>query len=180
MKLFPFPPSRRFTLIELLVVVAIIAILAGILLPALALAREKARRVSCASNLRNLGTAIRLYANDADELFPPDDNAAGLGCLLLAGQVKTTKIFICPSTVTRPEPGLTLTDAHLDYVYKGGGSEKSCGIETGLAADRVRNANHTHFGNVLFGDGHVESFKGRTWAIENQSHNTGGWPLDPH
>ncbi len=172
--------KHAFTLIELLVVIAIIAILAGILLPALALARERSRRVSCASNLRNLGTAIRLYANDADELFPPGDNAAGLGSLLVAGQVKTMKIFICPSTVTRPEPGPTLTAAHLDYVYNGGGSEKSCGIETGLAADRIFNANHTHFGNVLFGDGHVESFKGRTWAIENQSHNTGGWPADPH
>jgi len=178
MKLFLSP--RRFTLIELLVVIAIIAILAGILLPALALARERGRRISCSSNLRNLGTAIRLYANDADEYYPPGDNADGFNRLLILGQVKTMKLFLCPSTTTRPGPGPDLLDANLDYVYKGGFTEKTCGVETGLAADRTLNANHTHFGNVLFGDGHVESFTGRTWAIENQSHNTGGWPADPH
>jgi len=62
--------KKGFTLIELLVVIAIIAILAAILFPVFAQAREKARSSSCLSNTKQLGTALQLYVDDYDETFP--------------------------------------------------------------------------------------------------------------
>jgi prepilin-type N-terminal cleavage/methylation domain-containing protein/prepilin-type processing-associated H-X9-DG protein len=64
------PIRRAFTLIELLVVIAIIAILAAILFPVFAQAREKARSITCVSNLKQLGTATMMYIQDYDEQFP--------------------------------------------------------------------------------------------------------------
>jgi prepilin-type N-terminal cleavage/methylation domain-containing protein len=67
-----FPPwTRAFTLIELLVVIAIIAILASLLLPSLAMAKEKGRRVSCVSCVRQISVAMKMYVDDSNGDYPP-------------------------------------------------------------------------------------------------------------
>ena len=104
--------SRGFTLIELLVVIAIIAILAAILFPVFATAREKARQTTCSSNLKQLGLGILQYAQDYDEC-PPSGTSKTYSVTGWAGQiynyVKAKAVYVCPDDQT---PG-----ASCSYLY---------------------------------------------------------------
>ncbi len=101
---------KGFTLIELLVVIAIIAILAAILFPVFARAREKARQASCLSNMKQIALAQLMYTQDYDETFSPQmgywssDNwtsdIAGYWYNRIMPYIKNEQILICPSEAT--------------------------------------------------------------------------------
>src|SRR5688572_24381835 len=106
---------RAFTLVELLVVIGIIAILIGLLLPALSRARESSRRTACLSNVRELANCLRLYAATFKDALPIGfidqkafsylmnwNNTNGtkpsqMGLIVIAGIVKNPRTFFCPS-----------------------------------------------------------------------------------
>ena len=100
-----FARLKGFTLIELLVVIAIIAILAAILFPVFARARENARRASCTSNLKQIGLGAMQYSQDYDEKMLPlrwgwEDYSVRPFPVLLQPYVKSTQIFKCPSNTS--------------------------------------------------------------------------------
>ena len=119
--------KKGFTLIELLVVIAIIALLAAILFPVFARARENARRSSCQSNLKQIGLGFLQYSQDYDERLPPytandqvDRNlsaqlASAGWALLLDPYLKSAQIFQCPSN--RLKAGDATTPRYQDYIY---------------------------------------------------------------
>ncbi len=129
---------RGFTLIELLVVIAIIAILASILFPVFARAREKARQTSCLSNAKQLAMAVLQYAQDHDEMLPICRQRAAVGQPSygylgwfdqLYAYAKNGQIFVCPSRSPGAWAGVNnfgLAFARLGYGWNIGTSPGSC------------------------------------------------------
>ena len=95
---------KAFTLIELLVVIAIIAILAAILFPVFAKAREKARTITCTSNAKQLALAVSQYVQDYDETLPLGNMYAvdGEWWKLVQPYCKSTQMLVCPTTKIEP------------------------------------------------------------------------------
>jgi prepilin-type N-terminal cleavage/methylation domain-containing protein/prepilin-type processing-associated H-X9-DG protein len=121
--------KKAFTLIELLVVIAIIAILAAILFPVFAQAKEAAKKTSCLSNAKNIGTALFLYAGDSDDtlcqtsweqsnLTPNPSNPSNYQVhwtYLMQPYIKSFDIFLCPSDGTPVTPKVACANGIADF-----------------------------------------------------------------
>jgi len=94
--------QSAFTLIELLVVIAIIAILAAMLLPALARAKESAKRISCLNSLRQLGVASQLYLGDSQGYYPPRSINSRWPNAFYENYGKNISMLLCPNDVYNP------------------------------------------------------------------------------
>ena len=185
---------KGFTLIELLVVIAIIAILAAILFPVFAKAREKARQASCLSNTKQIGLAVMQYAQDYDEMLPatytqnPNTNWAQN----IAPYCKNTQMFNCPSSSIRWDG--TWNAENISYGYNvffetpkalgaiptpaetvlvGDGKNFRLCPQPSIGWPNQRQVQYIHneMANVAFCDGHSKAMKQGALELQAASEN---------
>ncbi len=190
---------QQFTRIELLIIIVVILstlTLTVIISPKTGVAREKARRIACTSNLKQIGTTMFMYAGDYNDIFPDectsnrvatklDSTAKGLNLLIECNYLSDYAIYNCPSTNDyEAEDGSTITTLETartcSYIYAPGLMTGSSNIygnpDSALVADMTgvasqhNTGNHDKYGNILFQGIYVKVFSGRNqedWFLLN-------------
>ncbi len=180
------PKLRAFTLIELLVVIAIIAILASILFPVFAQAREKARQATCVSNLKQVGTAGQMYTQDYDGMYtPPFAYTAPGGCAnldwwddLLQPYMKNRELTLCKSksftttcakTVNRWRSNAKPWSYGINTIEQWDGRHPTSRGWTATAHHGFRNPNRGASGQVGLGvsEAMIEDASGSIWVMDS-------------
>jgi len=170
---------RGFTLIELLVVIAIIAILAAILFPVFARAREKARQSSCLANAKQLNLAIMQYAQDYDETYPRTSiGGTGTWPNAVMPYMKNWQILICPSRTASHADQASVTGSYPHYGLADQIDGTALGLiqapaNTVLIGESNWYTDASHFPPTDFSYGR--------YHIDKPNYTTGfGWWIHPH
>jgi prepilin-type N-terminal cleavage/methylation domain-containing protein len=170
-----------FTLIELLVVIAIIAILAGLLLPSLARAKEKAKQIQCVSQLRQVGLAMRAFANEHRDKFPCHVNPKEGGALTrpnawehsltLSNDLVSPLLLVCPSDRERKPAA--------DFSTKPSGFAYATNQNKALSYFVGTHAYFDQSQTLVAGDRHITNGIGRIESCRPAQLQYGATPFDP-
>jgi len=171
---------RGFTLIELLVVIAIIAILAAILFPVFAQAKEAAKSTTCLSNGRNIGTAIQLYAGDHDDIVVPsllaqttaplDEQVAGMWTKNIQQYLKSNDILFCPSFTEA-----TQIKAEIERCYG-----RTTTLNNLLPPNKEYGGREGYFAHYGIGRGQIPASSCAPRNRPLQAYAGSGWTTDPN
>jgi prepilin-type N-terminal cleavage/methylation domain-containing protein/prepilin-type processing-associated H-X9-DG protein len=167
--------KHGFTLIEILVVIAIIVVIAAILFPVFGRTRENARRTSCASNLKQIGLGLRMYANDYDQCMGKMRSGSSIGSIpgwaaSLEPYTKSTGILQCPSEPRRPGASInvgTFSDYAInDFAAGNRLNAFSAPTLTVLVVESGSNDTSNRYTAAQYG------FMGTSWSFSR------GWQID--
>jgi prepilin-type processing-associated H-X9-DG protein len=198
--------NAAFTMNELLVIMGVLALLAALLVPALAIAKQKSRKISCSCRLKQIGLAFRIFANDRGDAYPMNVSTNKGGSMeylsstevfrhfqVISNELSTPKILVCPSDTRRAALDFpTLSNVNVSYFLSLDAADTN--PSSLLAGDRnlvtngvpvgsgllklMTNMNvgwtmstHQGSGNVVLGDGSVQSFPSA--RLQEQSTNSG-------
>ena len=116
--------QQGFTLIELLVVIGIIGILAGMLMPSVVRAKQKAQRIKCLNSVRQLGLSAAVYASDFDDELPPRRRVTNAWPTALKSYYINANILKCPDTILFGEKRIGSYHMHMDFGQDAGNDKK--------------------------------------------------------